>query len=89
MPPIKNWEKDPHKSWHDKDKPTTWRGRFVSRKVSVYRANSSLGPWAMEARGMTREGEVNYRGMEYRRYFDTKKEAVDYAITFMRRNEDG
>lgn len=82
MAKIKGWRKDG-------DKPT-WFGRTRYRTVRVIHSGpSNLGEYHFEVRGMSEPGEVNYRGLEYRRYFDTKQEAFSAAVGFMRRHPNG
>lgn len=78
MGKIKGWTKF---TGHD-----AWHGKSLRRVVQVTPSYSGLGKWAMSVHGMDEPGEVNYQGLQYARYFDTKQEAIDYARDYMRSN---
>lgn len=64
-----------------------WRGSSIYRVVQV--TKGSREPWAMSVHGMNNPGEVNYMGLRYARYHDTKEEAMLNARAYMRRHPNG
>jgi len=86
MGKIKGWKKFAY--LNDK-RGMAWRGKNIKRIVSISHTYSSLGQWKMNVSGMNNSGEVNYSGLKYSRYFDTKQDAYNYGISFMKMNQNG